>query len=167
MKYLLYVMAVCCALALQVVKAVEVTEVLIEPEDFESTGFGNVTPLTYLVNRKGKTVFKQNSVARDLARHFTNTKPIGSSDNDLAILSKQLPDDYDFSDYDYTLFIVRAQKDEHCPPCKKQNSINEKVMERLNEIRVHYVKILKKPADSVTVTIVSEEEYNRLTGRGN
>ncbi|WP_032097073.1 hypothetical protein [Alteromonas sp. LTR] len=167
MKYLLYGIVLYCALSLNAVKAVEVTEVLIEPENYKATGFGNVTPLTYLVNQKGEAVFKQAGVARDLARHFTNTKPIDSSDNDLAMLSKQLPDDYDFSDYDYTLFIVRAQKDEHCPPCKKQNSINEKVMERLNELRVHYVKILEKPADSVTVTIVSEEEYNRLTGRGN
>ena len=167
MKYLLYGIFLYCALSLNAVKALEITEVLIEPEDFESTGFGNVTPLTYLVNRKGKTVFKQNGVARDLARYFTNTKPIDSSDNDLAILSKQLPDGYDFSDYDYTLFIVRAQKDEHCPPCKKQHIINEKVIGLLEQYNVHYVKILKKPADSVTVTIVSEEEYNRLTGGSN
>lgn len=167
MKYLLYGIVLYCALSLNAVKAVEVTEVLIEPENYKATGFGNVTPLTYLVNRKGETVFKQNSVARDLARHFTNTKPIDSSENDLAILSKQLPDDYEFSDYDYTLFLVGAQKDEHCPPCKKQNSINEKVIGLLEQYNVHYVKVLKKPADSVTVTIVSEEEYNRLTGGGN
>ena len=167
MKYLLYGIVLYCALSLNAVKAVEVTEVLIEPENYKATGLGNVTPVTYLINRKGETVFKQNGVARDLARHFTNTKPIDSSENDLAILSKQLPDDYDFSGYDYTLFIVRQQKDEHCPPCKKQNSINEKVMGLLTQYQVHYVKILEKPSDSVTVTKVSEEEYNSLTGGGN
>lgn len=165
MKYLLYGMALCCALTLQVVKAVEVTEVLIEPENYKATGFGSFTPLTYLVNRKGETVFKQKSVARDLARHFTNTSPIASSEKDLAILSKQLPDGYDFSDYDFTLFLVGTQKDEHCPPCKKQNAINEKVVGLLTQYQVHYVKILKKPADNVSVTILSEEEFNRMIGR--
>ena len=137
-------------------------DVWIPHENILDTGFGNVTPIKYIVNQNGEVIFKKNGPTPNLIRKLVESNAIENSSEEVKKISRWLPADFAFSDAEFTIVLVRDDVYEGCPPCKKHEIRIRKIMEKLSDRNLAFVQLIQDLGANSKVEMISSEKMKTL-----
>lgn len=103
---------------------------------FQEAGIERRAPQIFIVNKDGVLIHHNFKVFRGLKKSFDKTEPIDSSKAMLDSITRLLGVKPDYSSQDFTVFSVDYDNSilpNGCPPCKQQDRITSKVLEKITE----------------------------------
>jgi len=130
------------------------TVMVIPSEVYDSSKLPHSFPQIFIFDNKGTIIHREIGVDYGLRRAFEKMVPIKNENETrkkILTVFNQIPD---FSAYDFTLaFITDVNEKESCPPCLKQNMINRKVINVLNDKNIHLMTMPKEVLGELIVII--------------
>lgn len=160
MRRILFILAVISMNTVAFAKDVET----IIGNGYKEAGVKPQFPQSYIFDKNGSLLFHDSSVSRDIIRHFNEDGGKKYEQQAGKNIQKIMGEgNADFNSADYTLVLFSKHNRNTCPPCVKQEKINEKVLEKLREkYTINYVKVLRKVDGPEVFNMVSEEEFEVL-----
>lgn len=137
-------------------------KVIIPPEKIQESKFGNVTPITYLVNQNGELIYKKKGPARDLIRSFSDNPTLSNSSSEIAKINAWLPEKFSYSDFEFTIVLVRDDNYIQCPKCKQHEDRIDKVLTKLSDKNIAFVQLINDLGENVNFSLVSPEEMKAI-----
>ena len=134
-------------------------------EVYQEAQLPPLTPYNFIFSQDKTLLYAKNGVNRNLISVF-NAKH--TSEENLKLKNKILkliPDEHDFSAYDFTFIIVSDESaEDYCPPCITQEKINKAILNKLSDKNIAYFKVVKIIPGSRTFEMLSTEEFQRRYG---